>query len=372
MRSLRALGLAALLLVVFALPAQAVRIKDIGRAAGVRGNQLVGYGLVIGLDRTGDTQRSAFTLQSLSSMLSRLGVRVDPKDLILRDVAAVMITATLPALAKPGTPIDVTVSAIGDARSLEGGTLVLTPLLAVNGQTYAMAQGPIQVGGFGAVGRSGSRLVQNHLNVGRIPSGAIVERSVPLELAEGGVLRIQLDRPDFATAQAVAQAVEGAAPALGGAAGMARAVDAGVVEVTVPAGRQDAVASFIADVEVLTLTPDFPARVVINGRTGTVVMGEDVQIGAVAVSHGPLTIEVQERPVAVQPAPLAAGETAIVPSSRITAERGGPPLKMVAPATTLQAVVRSLNALGASPRDLVEILQAMHAAGAIHAELVVL
>jgi flagellar P-ring protein precursor FlgI len=365
-------ALAALMLIAAALPAQAARIKDIGRAAGVRGNQLVGYGLVVGLDRTGDTQRSAFTLQSLAAMLSRLGVRIDPKELVLRDVAAVMITATLPALVKPGTPIDVTVSAIGDARSLVGGTLVLTPLLAINGQTYAMAQGPLQVGGFGAVGRSGSRLTQNHLNVGRIPGGALVERAVPVELAAGGVLRIQLDRPDFATAKAITTAVEAASAALGGAAGMAKTIDAGVVEITVPAARQEAIADFIAEVEVLTVTPDFPAKVVINGRTGTVVMGEDVQIGAVAVSHGPLTIEVREAPVVSQPAPLAGGQTAVAPRSAVSAATGKPKLELVAPGTTLQAVVRSLNALGASPRDLVEILQAMHTAGAIHAELVVL
>jgi flagellar P-ring protein precursor FlgI len=364
--------LLSLVLLAMASPVHAVRIKDIGRAAGVRGNQLVGYGLVVGLDRTGDTQRSAFTLQSLAAMLSRLGVRIDPKDLVLRDVAAVMVTATLPALAKPGTPMDVTVSAIGDARSLVGGTLILTPLLAINGQTYAMAQGPIQVGGFGAVGRSGSRIVQNHLNVGRVPSGGLVERAVPVELAAGGVLRIQLDRPDFATAKAITQAVEGAAAALGGAAGMAKTIDAGVIEITVPAGRQEGIADFIAEVEVLSVTPDFPAKVVINGRTGTVVIGEDVQIGAVAVSHGPLTIEIRESPVVSQPGPLAGGQTAVAPRSAVSAASGKPKLELVAPGTTLQTVVRSLNALGASPRDLVEILQAMHTAGAIHAELVVL
>lgn len=357
-----------------AAPASAARIKDLGHVEGVRPNQLVGYGLVVGLDRTGDTQRSAFTLQSLTAMLSRLGIRIDPKELLLRNVAAVMVTAKLPPFVRPGSPLDVQVSAIGDARSLVGGTLVLTPMNGVDGKTYAMAQGALQVGGHEVRGRSGSRLQKNHLNVGRIPGGALVERGVPVVMAEGGVLRIELHRPDFTTASLVAAAVNQKAQDLAGdpAAVLARAADAGVVEVTVPEASRPDLAAFVAKVEVLSVTPDASARVVVNGRTGTVVLGEDVRIGTVAIAHGPLTLEVEETPAVSQPGPLSGGTTAVVPASRVTATEPKDDLVVVKEGATIQNVVQALNALGASPRDLVDILQAIDAAGALHGTLEVL
>ncbi len=369
---------AALLLAALALglslssTAAATRIKDVARVDGVRANQLIGYGLVVGLDRTGDTQRATMTLQSLTAMLSRMGVRIDPNDIILRNVAAVMVTAQLPALAETGTPVDVVVSAIGDARSLSGGTLLLTPLNGLDGRTYAMAQGPVQIGGFGARGRSGSRIQKNHLNVGRVPSGALVERAVPVQLAADGALKIHLDKPDFTTARRLADAINGAAASLGGEADMARVASGATVEVKIPADRAEKLPRFIADLEVLEVQPDAIARVVINGRTGTVVMGEQVRIAPVAVAHGALIVEVSETPAVSQPAPLAGGTTTPVPASAVAAQEPAEALKVVAPGATLAAVVGALNALGATPRDLIEILQAIHAAGALQAELEVL
>ena len=364
---------AALAVVLLLAPAaEASRVKDVARVDGVRANQLVGYGLVVGLDRTGDTQRATMTLQSLTAMLSRMGVRIDPDDLILRNVAAVMVTAELPPFAESGTPLDVLVSAIGDARSLVGGTLLLTPLNGLDGQTYAMAQGALQVGGFDARGRSGSRVTKNHLNVGRVPSGALVERPVPVQLAADGKLRIHLDRPDFTSARRVADAINGASGALGGANDMARVVSAATVEVAVPEARKDAVPLLVADIEVLDVEPDAVARVVINGRTGTVVMGDQVRIAPVAVAHGPLTIEIAESSRVSQPNALAAGDTTVTAASAAAANEPEEALKLVAPGATLADVVTALNALGATPRDLIEILQAMSATGALRADLQVL
>jgi len=363
----------ALLLVLLAPSADAVRVKDIARVDGVRSNQLIGYGLVVGLDRTGDSQRTTFTLQSLSAMLSRVGIRIDPKQLLLRNVAAVMVTASLPPFAQPGNHIDVMVSSIGDARSLVGGTLLLTPLNGVNGETYALCQGALQVGGVNVEAKSGSRFSKGHLNVGRIPNGAIVERAVPVKLANGGNLNLQLEHPDFQTASRLAQAVNAAAAQLGGQPGFAKAMDGARVQVTVPEAQVESIALFVAQIEQLDVTPDTLARVVINGRTGTVVMGEFVRISSVAVAHGPLTIEVDEQPAVSQPNPLAAGDTTVVDQSQITVDQGDTgALKVLAAGTTLADVVQALNTLGASAQDLVAILQAIKAAGALHAELEVL
>ncbi len=378
LRPLGRLGLAAalegLLVLASAADAQAVRIKDIARVDGVRANQLVGYGLVVGLDRSGDSQRVQFTLQSLTAMLSRMGVRIDPNDLVLRNVAAVMVTASLPPFAAAGTPLDVSVSSIGDARSLAGGTLLLTPLLGVDGKTYGMAQGAVQVGGFGVAGLSGSRKQKGHLNAGRVPSGGTVERAVPILLADGGTLVLNLDRPDFTTARQLAAALNDAKVRLGvtGDEALAKAVSSGTVEVTVPPDRLEQIATFVADLESLDVTPSMVARVVIDGRTGTIVMGADVRISPVAVAHGPLNIEVQEAPEVSQPSPLAAGSSAAVPRSQVDAEEAADALKLVSPGASLASVVDALNALGAKPRDLVQILMAIKAAGALHGELEVL
>lgn len=353
-------------------PAQAARIKDVARVDGVRANQLIGYGLVVGLDRTGDSQRSVFTIQSMSAMLSRVGIRMDPKQLVLRNIAAVMVTAKLPPFAQPGTPIDIVVSSIGDARSLVGGTLLMTALNGVDGETYAMAQGPIQVGGFGAQGKSGSSVKSNHLNVGRIPGGATVERSVAIRLGDGQAITLLLDKPDFGTSSEVAQSINKAAGALGGAANMAKSVDGARIIVEVPAAARDNPADFIARMEVLEVTPDAIARVIINGRTGTMVMGENVRISPVAIAHGSLKIEVKEQPQVVQPLPLAGGNTAVQDQTDINVTERGGPIQVVPGGATLADVVGALNALGATPRDLVQIIQAIQASGALHAELEVL
>lgn len=368
------IALAALTVLGTATDASAVRLKDIARVDGVRPNQLVGYGLVVGLDRTGDSQRVQFTLQSLTAMLSRMGVRIDPNDLVLRNVAAVMVTAALPPFAAPGTPLDVSVSSIGDARSLAGGSLLLTPLLGVDGKTYGMAQGGVQIGGYGVASRSGSRRQKNHLNAGRVPSGGTVERAVPIVLADGGKLLLNLDRPDFTTARQVASVLNKAKAKLGatGDDDIARAVSAGTIEITIPADKTEQVAVFVADLESLDVTPSMVARVVIDGRTGTIVMGANVRISPVAVAHGPLNIEVKEAPEVSQPSPLGAGDTTTTSRSTVTAEEKADALKVVSPGASLASVVDALNALGARPRDLVQILQAIKAAGALHGELEVM
>lgn len=335
---------------VMAAPsAQAVRLKDIAFVDGVRPNQLIGYGLVVGLDGTGDNQRVSFTTQSLTAMLSRAGIRVDPDRLNLQNIAAVMVTATLPSSAQAGSAIDVLVSAIGTARSLEGGTLLLTPLKGVDRQVYGMAQGALQVGATGQVGTNGTRRRVIHKNVGRVPGGGLVERVVPVSLGDGQTLLIRLRRPDFTTAKGIADELNKAAGSLGSpGVQIARAAGAGTVEVTIPAARRTSVAAFIAGLEAIQVTPDAVARVVLNGRTGTVVMGRNVQIESTAVAHGGLSVEVR------------GGRDGAAQQAGITAVGGG---------ANLAAVVRALNALGATPDDLVTILQAMRAAGALHAEI---
>jgi flagellar P-ring protein precursor FlgI len=359
---------------MMATPSHAARIKDISAFDGVRPNQLIGYGLVVGLDQTGDSRRASFTGQSLAAMLSRMGVRIDKSDLLLRNIAAVMVTSVLPPFAQPGTSVDISVSSIGDARSLVGGTLVLTPLKGLDGQVYAMAQGPIQVGGYGVEGKSGTKRVKNHLNVGRIPHGALVERDVPIELGAGGKLKIHLEDPDFATAQLMTNAINQAATQLGAGAGvkLALALSSGTIEVTIPAGRTAEVPAFIADLEVLTLTPNAVAKVVINGRTGTVVVGAQVQIASVAVAHGSITIEVTERQEVSQPGTFATGNTTVTADSQVAAEERAGGLRVIEKSATLASVVDALNALGATPRDLIDILQAIKAAGALHADIEVL
>ncbi len=349
-------------------PAQAARIKDVAQFEGARINQLVGYGIVVGLDGTGDTWQTTFTEQSLAAMLSRMGVRIDPHQLRLRNVAAVMVTANLPPFARPGTRIDVSVSSIGDARSLEGGVLLVTPLRGVDGKTYAVAQGAIQVGGYEARGRTGSRRRKNHLNVGRVPRGATVERALDVDLVSDGKLRLHLLEPDLTTATAIAKAIDEAL----GNDDAARVENAGSVVVAVPADAAKDPMGFAARIEAIEVQPDAPARVVINERTGTVVLGEHVRIAPVAVAHGGLTVEVTERISVSQPGALSGGSTVAVPQSSVRAKEAGGALHMVQGGATLADLVRALNALGATPRDLVEILQAIAAAGALQARLEVL
>ena len=350
-----------------AAPTQAQsRLKDVAVVQGVRGNQLVGYGLVVGLDGTGDGTGATFTPQSVASMLQRFGVTVPPGALKVKNVAAVMVTANLPAFAHNGANIDVTVSSLGDAKSLQGGTLLQTPLQAANGQVYAVAQGGVSVGGFLAGGGEGGSVSKNHVTAGRVPGGALVEQDVPTTLAgsTANSLLVSLNTPDFTTAARVAQAVRQQLPP--GATG-ARALDAGTVKIDFAPGT-DAV-GLIAALEDTPVQTDEIARVVINERTGTVVMGSQVVVSACAVAHGSLTVQIANNPVISQPAPLSGGQTVVAPRKDIKVQEGAQRLIPIPACTTLNQVVASLNALGVTPRDLIAILQAMKEAGALHAEI---
>jgi flagellar P-ring protein precursor FlgI len=346
---------------------EAARIKDIANIGGVRSNQLIGYGLVVGLDGSGDRGRGSggkdFTIQSLASMLERMGITVSPQDIKVKNVAAVMVTAQLPPFARPGNQLDVTVSSVGDAKSLQGGTLLLTPLRGVDGTVYAVAQGPLSLGGFAASG-AGARVQKNHPTVGLIPRGATVERGVSMSLYDREQVTITLNQPDFTTAQRVAQAINSAT-----AAGAARPVDSGTIAVAVPPTWQGNMVALVAKLESLEVTPDTIAKVVLDERTGTVVMGENVRISTVAISHGNLSIQIREQPSVSQPLPFSGGQTTVVPDTQITTEEEQRRLIVVQGGATIGELVRALNAMGVSPRDLIAIFQAIKAAGALHAAL---
>ncbi|MDZ5457267.1 flagellar basal body P-ring protein FlgI [Azohydromonas lata] len=350
--------------------AHAVRIKEIAAVQGVRNNQLVGYGLVVGLDGTGDqTTQTPFTTQSLNAMLQQMGVTVPPGTTMqLRNVAAVMVTAVLPPFAVPGQAIDVNVSSMGNAKSLRGGTLVATPLKGADGQIYALAQGNLVVGGAGA-SAGGSKVQINHLSAGRIPEGATVEREVATPLQQGEVLSLGLSAADFDTARQVAHTINRAK-----GEGTAQALDGRVVRVRMPAqGNTDARVAFLADIENLQVELARPAaKVVLNARTGSVVMNEAVTLGACAVAHGSLSVTINTTPMVSQPAPLSQGQTVVTQKSDITISQQGGALVQLPAGTKLADVVKALNLLGATPQDLLAILQAMKTAGALNAELEVI
>ena len=348
--------------------AASVRIKEVAGVQGVRSNQLVGYGLVVGLDGTGDqTTQTPYTTQALNSMLLQFGISVPPgTSLQPRNVAAVMVTAMLPPFAQPGQTIDVAVSSVGNAKSLRGGTLIATPLKGADGQVYGLAQGNLVVGGAGAAA-GGSKVQINHLSAGRIPDGASVERAVATPLADGDTLQLGLTAADYATARAVAGAINAAK-----GAGTAVAVDGRSVRVKVPASSGDRV-GFLADIENLTLELERPAaRVVLNARTGSVVMNDAVTLSPCAVAHGNLSVTITTTPVISQPNALGQGQTVQAEKSDISVTQGGGALVNMAAGTKLADVVKALNALGATPADLLAILQAMRAAGALHAEIEVI
>ncbi len=342
-----------------------VRIKEVAAVQGVRNNQLVGYGLVVGLDGTGDqTTQTPFTTQSLNALLQQMGVTVPAgTSMQLRNVASVMITAQLPPFAQPGQAIDVNVSSMGNAKSLRGGTLIATPLKGADGQIYALAQGNLIVGGAGA-SANGSKVQINHLSAGRIPDGATVERSVPTPALQGETIQLGLQANDYNTARAVAEAINGAK-----GAGTAAALDGRSVRVRMPADDGNRVA-FLADIENLPLSLAKPAaRVVFNARTGSVVMNDAVTLSACAVAHGSLSVTISTTPMVSQPNALAQGTTTTVEKSDIAiAQQGGALINMPAGAK-LTDVVKALNAMGATPMDLLAILQAMKSAGALHAEI---
>jgi flagellar P-ring protein precursor FlgI len=354
---------------VFTSAAQAERIKDLAYVAGVRSNQLVGYGIVVGLDGTGDqTSQTPFTIQSIKSMLEQFGITLPPgTDPQLKNVAAVTVSADLPAFAKPGQTIDVTVSSLGNAKSLRGGSLLMTPMKGGDGRVYAIAQGNLVVGGFGVSGSDGSKITVNIPSAGRIPNGATVERPAPTSFGTENAIVLDLNTADFTTAKRVSDAINAAVgPAT------AQPIDGSSVKVVAPRDEAQRV-SFISLVENLTLEPgEAPARVVINSRTGTVVIGDHVRVTPAAVSHGNLTVTITENAVASQPGPLSGGSTVVVPQSNIEVNQEGNHMFLLNPEVSLDEIVRAVNQVGAAPGDLVAILEALKEAGALRAELIVI
>lgn len=357
------------LMVLCSASSYAERIKDIASVAGVRANQLVGYGLVVGLDGTGDqTTQSPFTTQSFNSMLKQFGITVpEGARMQMKNVAAVMIQAELPAFAKPGQTIDVTVSSISNAKSLRGGSLLMTPLKGLDGKVYAIAQGNLVVGGLSASGNDGSKITVNIPSAGRIPSGAIVERMVETNFAGGQPIVFNLHRADFTTANELAKSINAM---LG--PDVARPLDAVSIMVNSPVNPAQRV-DFISMLENIEVTPgEEVAKVIINSRTGTIVVGKNVRVSPVAVTHGSLTVSVAESLSVSQPNALAGGTTVVVPSSNVQADEETNPMFKFAPGANLDDIVRSVNNVGASPSDLMAILEALKQSGALKAELVVI
>ena len=347
-------------------PVQAERIKDLATVQGVRTNQLIGYGLVVGLDGSGDqTTQAPFTTQSLGTMLQQLGVTLPPGvNPQLKNTAAVMITAQLPAYAQPGQPIDVTVSSIGNAKSLRGGTLILTPLKGADGLIYAMAQGNVVVGGAGA-SAAGSKVQINHLSAGRVPSGATVERTVPNAVLENDTIQLELKTTDFTAATQVADAINRKA---GAAGAVAQAIDARVIRVKLPAAdKRVAFMSELENIDVSAVTP--PARVIVNARTGSVVMNQSVTLAPSAVAHGNLSVSISTTPSVSQPGAFSQGSTVVTEKADIQIKQDGAALMMLDSGAKLADVVKALNSLGATAQDLIAILQALKAAGSLKAEL---
>ena len=365
-------GIVAIILVIisalFVTPAQATRIKEVAAVQGVRSNQLIGYGLVIGLDGTGDqTTQAPFTTQGLTSMLQQLGVTLPPGTTMqLKNVAAVIVTASLPAFAQPGQQIDIDVSSVANAKSLRGGTLVATPLKGADGQVYAIAQGNLIVGGAGAAA-GGSKVTINHLSAGRIPEGATVERAVPTPLSQGDTLELDLNSADYATARAVANAIN-----VNKGAGIARAIDGRVIKVRAPTDADQRV-GFLADLENLNIDLTAPAaKIVMNARTGSIVMNGAVTLMPCAVAHGSLSVTINSNPQVSQPAPNSGGQTVVTDKTDIAISSQAGSLVNMPAGTRLADVVKALNALGATPQDLLAILQAMKSAGALTADIEVI
>ena len=342
------------------------RLKDVASLQGQSQTPLVGYGLVVGLNKTGDRRQTIFSAQTLANMLERFGIAVSPGEIKIENVAAVLVTAQLGPYTSPGSQIDVTVSSIGDARSLQGGTLIPTPLRAPDGQPVVLAQGPLSIGGFGAA--SGDTSVQvNHLTVGRVPSGGLVQVSRIAALPGTGELRLSLHEPDFVSAGRVARTIN---QELGNDA--AHVIDAGAVAIQVPQQYRASLPDLIARLQPLPVAMDVVARVVINERTGTVVLGGDVRLGPAAVAHGGLSVRIATQYEVSQPAPLSQGQTTVVPQTELDVNEERAQLVTLEAGSTLADVVRALNLLGATPRDIIAVMQALKAAGALRAEIVIL
>jgi flagellar P-ring protein precursor FlgI len=355
---------AALVAVVLAGSAEAARIKDIADVEGVRPNQLSGYGVVVGLEGTGDGQQSLFTVQSILSMLRRRGVTIsiDPRQIRVKNAAAVVVTATLPPFSRSGNRIDVQLSSIGDAKSLRGGMLISTPLLGSDQQVYAVAQGAVSIGGGFSAQAAGASATSGHPTVGVVTGGAIVEREVPVTLGADGIVRLSLHEADVTTATRVASAVN---TSLGD--GTAQAVDPATIEVHLL--EHERAMTLLPEIENLEVAPDRRAKVIVNERTGTVIMGEEVRIAPVAIAHGSLQIQVKTDLGVSQPAPFSNGQTVVVPDSTINVEGGKPQRLALLGGVNLGQLVGGLNALGVTPQDLIAVLQAIKSAGALDAEL---
>ena len=361
----------------------AIRLKDLAEIEGMRDNQLIGYGIVAGLNGTGDKDQTEFPVRSIVNMLTRMGVKVNRKDVKVKNIAAVMVTASLPPFAKPGNHIDVVVSSIGDAKSIQGGTLLQTPLWAADGKVYAVAQGPVSIGGFSS-GKGGGKSQKNFPTVGRVPEGAIVERPVPISFQNRSFVVFNLYTPDFTTATHVASAIN---TYIGQDA--AHPLDAGTIRVSIPKPLQTSLVKFMSKLENLEVTPGNAARVVFNERTGTVVIGKEVRISTVAVAHGNLTVTIREETKVSQPAPFSSrvkgqapptrvpggitmapgGQTVVTKKPEISVKEEKKKLVLLKSGATIGELVDSLNRIGVSPRDLMSILQAIRAAGALHAKL---
>jgi flagellar P-ring protein precursor FlgI len=358
--------LTAALCLAWTSQAQAIRLKELGTFEGVRVNQIIGYGLVVGLNGTGDKDQTGFTRQSLSNLLKRQDVTVAPTALKVKNVAAVMVTADLPPFVKPGTNIDVLVSSIGDATSLQGGTLLMTALKGLDGAVYSIAQGPLSVGGFAITGQAAT-VQRNHPTVGRIVQGGTVEREVPIRWQGKETLTVKLNMPDFTTASRVAESINESLPGAG-----ARPLDAATVEMSVPMNYRENLAVMVAELENVSVIPDAIGKVIINERTGSVVVGENVKLSTVAVAHGNLSIQIREGQNVSQPDPFSPGETEVTPETDINVEEGADNLLLIERSTNINDVVKALNAIGVTPRDLITIFQLIQAAGALHGELVII
>jgi len=357
------LGWFVLILMLFPAVANAVRIKDITDIEGVRTNQLVGYGLVVGLDGTGDGTKAEFTLQSMASMLDRMGISVDSDDIKVENVAAVMVTANLPTFSKAGRRIDVIVSSIGDAESLYGGTLLFTPLKAADGNVYAVAQGPLVIGGFSAGGAE-STVQKNFPTVGRVLNGAIIEKEIVNNFSQKETLTLALHNPDFTTVSRVAEVINAALLDQ-----VAMTPDAGTINVKVPEKYKGNLVWLVSMIEGLNVSTDSVAKVVINERTGTVVVGKDVRISTIAIAHGNLSVAIKESASVSQPLPFSQGETVTTPETDMIVKEENKKLMLIESGVSIGELVRALNLLGVSPRDLITIFQALKASGALQAEL---
>jgi flagellar P-ring protein precursor FlgI len=351
-------------LLLYARPAESTRIKDLAYFLGARPNALIGYGLVVGLKNTGDSTNTLFTINTLANMLENMGISFDPTQSKTMNIAAVMVTAKLPPFSRTGSRVDAQASSIGDAKSIEGGTLLMTPLKAPDGKVYAVAQGPISTGGFSATGASGSSVQKNFPTVGFISGGALVEKEVPVQYDDKPRLELVLRVPDFTTASKMATTINKSLPEIA-----THATDAGTVKLEVPPNQRNEMVALMTRIENIEVNADNVAKVVLNERTGTIVIGEKVRISPVAVAHGSLTVQITEKPTVSQPLPFSQGTTTVVQQSSVQVQEGKGHLAVVGGGVTIGQVIEGLNAIGATPRDLINILQAIKAAGAMEADL---